>query len=72
MYRIIALPLMEVLHYSTLNMEICNGIMFDFHPGLPHAVKDSCTWHTRVLDRPLADVNEFRCYEAKIEENRGK
>ena len=24
---------MEVLHYSTSNM---NGIMFDFNPGLPH------------------------------------
>ena len=32
-----ALPLIEVLRYSALNtVEIHNGIMLDFYPGLPH------------------------------------
>ena len=37
-------PLTEVLRYSTSNMVmlICNGIMFDFYPGLPHMVL--ATW----------------------------
>ena len=38
-YRVWASPLTEVLCYSGNAVEICNGIMFDFYPGLPHIYK---------------------------------